>query len=131
MHFEARDTGQILDDLTLVLKRGNEATRCAISVKSNRQLTKAGFNEEFVSDAWEQWNTDGFNKKAHLLGLVVGIIDAPTLEEWRQLQKQCFATTPDRVVERLSNGQQSSATQRAVFESLRREQKGVPLYSIR
>ena len=56
LHFEARDTGQILDDLRLVLTRGNQATRCAISVKSNRQLTKAGFNAEFVQDAWEQWN---------------------------------------------------------------------------
>ena len=44
LHFEARDTGQILDDLRLILKRGTELTRCAISVKSNRQLTKAGFN---------------------------------------------------------------------------------------
>jgi hypothetical protein len=48
LHFEARDAGQILDDLRLFLKRGTEATRCAISVKSNRQLTRAGFNEEFI-----------------------------------------------------------------------------------
>jgi hypothetical protein len=51
VHFEARDAGQILDDLLLILKRGTEATRCAISVKSNRQLSKAGFNDEFVRDA--------------------------------------------------------------------------------
>ena len=56
VHFEARDAGQILDDLLLILKRGTEATRCAISVKSNRQLTKAGFNDDFVRDVWEQWN---------------------------------------------------------------------------
>lgn len=34
LHFEARDTGQILDDLRLVLTRGTESTRCAISVKA-------------------------------------------------------------------------------------------------
>jgi hypothetical protein len=125
LHFEARDTGQILDDLWLVLKRGTEATRCAISVKSNRLLTRAGFNGEFVGDAREQWNSAGFNKETDLLGLIVGVIDAPTLEEWRELQKQDFAATPPRMVQRLADSQQSSAIQRALFESLSREQNGV------
>jgi hypothetical protein len=125
LHFEARDTGQILDDLRLALKRGTEATSCAISVKSNRQLTRAGFKEEFVGDAWEQWNSAGFNKETDLLGLIVGVIDAPTLEEWRELQKQDFAATPERMVQRLADSRQSSAIQRAIFESLHREQNGV------
>lgn len=125
LHFEARDAGQILDDLWLGLSHGTESTRCAISVKSNRQLTKTGFNAEFVQDAWEQWNTDGFNKRRDLLGIIVGVIDAPTLEEWRGLQKQSFATTPERMVQRLTDTNQSSAVQRAIFESLRREQNGV------
>jgi hypothetical protein len=106
LHFEARDTGQVLDDLRLVLTRGTESTRSAISVKSNRQLTKAGFNAEFVQDAWEQWNSAGFNKQTDLLGLIVGVIDGPTLEEWRELQKQDFV-------------------QRAILRGLRREQNGV------
>ena len=125
LHFETRDTGQILDDLRLVLSRGTESTRCAISVKSNRQLTKAGFNEEFVGDAWEEWNRPGFSKEADLLGLVIGVIGAPTLEEWRELQKQSFAATPERMVQRLTDANQSSAVQRAIFESLRREQNSV------
>lgn len=125
LHFEARDAGQILDDLWLGLNHGTESTRCAISVKSNRQLTKTGFNAELVQDAWEQWNTDGFNKRGDLLGVIVGVIDAPTLEEWRGLQKQSFATTPERMVQRLTDTNQSSAVQRAIFDSLRREQNGV------
>ena len=128
VHFETRDSGQILDDLLLVLKRGNDQTRCAISVKSNRQLTKTGFNEEFVRDAWEQWSGgDGstLNRETDLLGLIVGVIDSPTLEEWRCLQKQDFATTPERLVQRLADAKQSSTTQRAIFESLRRPVGGV------
>ena len=128
VHFEARDSGQILDDLLLVLKRGTDATRCAISVKSNRQLTKAGFNDDFVRDAWEQWNgADGstFNRETDLLGLIVGVMDSPTLEEWRGLQKQDFATTPERMLQRLAAAKQSSAVQRAIFESLRRAMGGV------
>jgi hypothetical protein len=130
LHFEARDAGQVLDDLRLVLTRGNETTRCLISVKSNRQLTKAGFNDEFVRDGWEQWNSAAFNRATDFLGLITGVIDTRTLEEWRTLQKQAFAATPERVVERLADSQQSSAVQRAIFESLRREQKGVKPDSI-
>jgi hypothetical protein len=124
LHFEARDTGQILDDLRLILKRGTELTHYAISVKSNRQLTKAGFTQEFVEDAWEEWNRQGFNKRGDLLGLILGVIDAPTLDEWRELQKQDFATSPERMVERLKDSHQSSVAQRAIFESLRKEKNG-------
>ena len=49
VHFETRDVGHVLDDLRLTL--------CAVSVKSNRQLTKSGFNNEFVQDAWEEWRS--------------------------------------------------------------------------
>ncbi|HUZ95810.1 MAG TPA: hypothetical protein VMU57_12955 [Edaphobacter sp.] len=128
VHFEARDSGQVLDDLLLVLKHGNETTRCAISVKSNRQLTKAGFNAEFVQDAWDQWDAttgSGFNRETDLLGLIVGVIDIQTLEEWRGLQKQDVATTPERMVQRLAGAQQSSAIQRAIFQSLHRAPNGV------
>lgn len=125
LHFEARDAGQILDDLGLVLRHGTESTRCAISVKSNRQLTKTGFNAEFVGDAWEQWTAAFFNKETDLLGLIVGVIDAPTLEEWREMQTQGFAATPERLLQRMTDMNQSSAVQRAIFESLRREQTGV------
>jgi hypothetical protein len=128
VHFEARDAGLLLDDLLLELKRGSGTTRCAISVKSNRQLTKTGFNDDFVRDAWEQWNgADGssFNREADLLGLIVGVMDNPTLEEWRGLQKQDFAATPERMLQRLSDSHQCSATQRAIFESLLRPVGGV------
>jgi hypothetical protein len=125
LHFEARDAGQILDDLWLGLRRGAESTSCAISVKSNRQLTKAGFNAEFVGDAWEQWASAGFNKELDLLGLIVGVIDAPPLAEWREMQTQGFAATPERLLQRITDTNQSSPVQRAIFESLRRDQSGV------
>jgi hypothetical protein len=82
LHFETRDAAHVLDDLQLVLKRGPNATRCFVSVKSNRQLTKAGFNKEFVQDAWEEWNGSTgstFDATKDILGLIVGVIDEPTL----------------------------------------------------
>src|SRR5271156_4350215 len=128
VHFEARDAGQVLDDLLLVLKHGNDTSRCAVSVKSNRQLTTAGFNGTFVHDAWEQWRGaagSNFNAEMDLLGLIVGVIGSQTLQEWRGLQKQDVTTTPERMVQRLADFQQSSASQRAIFESFRRPLNGV------
>ena len=94
LHFEARDTGQILDDLRLLLKCGTTSTNCAISVKSNRQLTKAGLNQEFVADAWVEWNRQSFNKETDLIGLMVGVVDCPALEGCREFRKPGFAAQP-------------------------------------
>ena len=114
LHFETRDIGHVLDDLRLTLKRGASETGCVISVKSNRQLTKSGFNREFVQDAWEEWRGgDGssFDPAKDIMALVVGVIDEPTLHEWQELQKQASSTTPDRLTARLHNEGQSSAPQ--------------------
>jgi len=127
LHFETRDAGHVLDDLRLTLKHGMDATRCLVSVKSNRQLTKAGFNKEFVQDAWEEWNGgrgSKFEPANDIIGLIVGVIDEPTLQEWQELQKQAASTTPDRLSARLSNDAQSSARQRAIFESFRKSATG-------
>jgi hypothetical protein len=125
LHFETREVGHILDDLRLTLKRGPYETRCAVSVKSNRQLTKLGFNEAFVQDAWEEWrggDGSGFDPAKDIMALVVGVIDEPTLHEWQELQKQAANTTPDRLSARLHNAGQSSAIQRAIFNGLRKSQ---------
>jgi hypothetical protein len=127
LHFETRDAGNVLDDLRLILKRGQDERRCAISVKSNRQLTKAGFNAEFVHDAWEQWlgrYGSDFDPAKDILGLIVGVIDEHTLHEWSELQKQATDTSPDRFVARLQNAGQSSTTQRNIFGSLRKSPDG-------
>ena len=103
LHFETRDAGHVLDDLQLMLKRGQDETRCLMSVKSNRQLTKHGFNREFVDDAWDEWNGVGgsaFDRARDMLGLVVGVIDEPTFHEWQQLVSQAISTTPERLSER-------------------------------
>jgi len=127
LHFETRDIGNVLDDLQLVLKRGLDATRCFVSVKSNRQLTKNGFNNEFVEDAWDEWNGGSgstFDRSKDILGLIVGVIDETTLHEWVGLQKQASSTTPERMSARLQNDGQSSKTQRSIFDGLRNSALG-------
>jgi hypothetical protein len=123
LHFETRDAGNFLDDLQLLLKRGPSETRCFVSIKSNRQITKSGFSTDFVQDAWEQWHGgDGsaFDPAKDILALIVGVVNEPTLQEWRELQKQAATTSPDRLAARLENAGQSSATQRAIFAGLRK-----------
>ncbi|MGO8909787.1 MAG: NACHT domain-containing protein, partial [Bradyrhizobium sp.] len=122
LHFETRDIGHVLDDLMLVLKRGLDVTNCFVSVKSNRQLTKEGFNKEFVQDAWNEWkgsSGSAFDRSRDILGLIVGQIDDLTLQEWQTLQKQASSTTPERLSARLQGDSKSSnKVQRAIFEGL-------------
>ena len=133
LHFETRDAGNVMDDLLLILRRGRDETRCAVSVKSNRQLSKGGFNAEFVQDAWEQWGGGDhadFDAAKDMLGLIVGVIDEATLHEWLELQKQATRTTPDRLAARVQNDGQSSAAQRNIFASLRKSSDGAERDSV-
>ena len=120
LHFETRDAGQILDDLSLDLAHANHKTRCVISVKSNRQLTTtSGFNAEFVADAWEQWRrhpSSQFDRDRDLLGLGVGSISTSAYHEWQELSAQAVNSTPERMVARLANPGQTSAEQKAMGE---------------
>jgi len=65
-----------------------------------------------------------FDPAKDSLGLIVGVIDEPTLHEWQELQKQASSTTPDRLIARLQTNGQSSATQRAIFEGLQKSANG-------
>ena len=122
LHFETRDAGQILDDLSLDLAHATQKTRCVVSVKSNRQLTStSGFNAEFVADAWEQWRrppSSQFDRDTDLLGLVVGSVSTSAQQAWQDLLAQAAETTPDRLVARLANPGQTSAEHKAIFASL-------------
>ncbi len=127
IHFETRDTRHILDDLLVVLAtEGGAATGCAVSIKSGRELTAAGFSGDFAQDAWDEWRRPGLDINADLLVLVVGVVGDEILNHWRQLQEQAASTTPDRLVARLGDRNQSSRIQRNIFESLRRVSDGEP-----
>ena len=123
INFETKESGNPLDDLEITFRHEQQATRLLLSVKSNRQITKAGFDSEFVADAWRQVTTlqarTAFDPEHDLVGLTVGFIDELALEEWKTLQGQGIDTTPQRLLDRLVPEGQSSVTQRAIFDSLR------------
>lgn len=121
--FETSESGNHLDDLQITLRHEDQETRLFLSVKSNRQLTKNGFDPVFVIDAWEQWTTtkarQPFDPERDLLGLTVGAVEEVALDEWKTLQGQIVATTPERLLDRLLPEGQSNSIQRDIFDSLR------------
>ena len=117
LHFETRESDQLLDDLRLILDAAAQNAG-AVSVKIAAQLGSHGFSKEFVADAWEHTQQASFDYTSDLLVLVLGAINDGALQEWRKIETQASHTTPERLVERLGT-QQSSATQKRIFESLR------------
>ena len=99
-----------------------------ISIKSDRQVTSAGFPPDFVGIAWAQWF--GAKTERVLRGsddtvvLMVGSLSQDVEDAWSNLLSDALITTPDRMLARLAepaaaDGSQSSALQRALFASLR------------
>ena len=121
--FETKESGNPLDDLQLTFSYEGQDTRLFLSIKSNRQLKKSGFDSEFVQDAWEQWKTtearSGFDPERDLLGLTLGVVDDIALDDWKTLHDQAVSTTSQRLVDRLKPEGQSNPVQRDIFASLR------------
>src|SRR5262245_52773006 len=72
IHFETRDSGHVLDDLLLLIGAGDTPCHVATSIKSGRELTRAGFSAEFATDVWEEWHRSDFKRGSDLMLLVVG-----------------------------------------------------------
>jgi hypothetical protein len=121
--FETSESGNPLDDLQLTLGHGQQITRIFLSVKSNRQLTTAGFDAEFVADAWEQSTAvpkrKPFDPEVDLLGLTAGMVEEDALHAWTTLQREAVDTTPQRLLDRLVPERQTNQVERDIFDSLR------------
>jgi len=126
LHFETKESGRSLDDLLLLLQSGGGSSRWSISVKSNRQLSREGFNRTFVQDLWADWNIEGgaaFDQDSDLLGLVTGRVADGPLEDWEDLRKEAASPTPERFLKRLDGAmlddeRQISLQKKKIFASL-------------
>ena len=125
---QVRDAGWLLDDLAVTLRSPAGTRTAALSVKSDRQITEAGFPEDFVEAAWEQRlhiTSDAFGEGRDLLVMATGKIANQVMTSWETLLREAMATTPERMLARLQpphdpgQGSQSSVTERALFVSLR------------
>ena len=121
LHFETKESGRNLDDLHLLLQNGSGSSRWSVSVKSNRQLSRRGFNRTLVADLWADWDGQGganFDQNSDLLGLITGSVGDNTLHDWEELREEAASTTPERFVQRLDGVRQISAGKRKIFSSL-------------
>ena len=126
LDWQARDAGWLADDLVITCEHPDGERYAAISVKSAEQVTIGGFPKDFVEIAWAQRLGSGTDRKLRagndLIVLVTGSIANNVHDAWSSLLRDALATTPDRIVARLSNsapdeGSQSSALQRALLGS--------------
>src|SRR5213595_1932146 len=53
--WQARDAGWLADDLVITCKPPGAGRTAALSIKSDQQVTRAGFPQDFVAMAWAQW----------------------------------------------------------------------------
>jgi hypothetical protein len=128
LDWQARDAGWLTDDLVITCKSQGTGRTAAVSIKSAPQVTRAGFPQNFVATAWAQWFGVKTERKLHgtndAVVLVTGSLAHDVKDAWSDLLRDALLTTPERMAVRLSaptlgDGSQSSALQRALFESLR------------
>ena len=128
VQWQGRDLGWLADDLVIECSAWAQRRAAGISIKSDQQVTRAGFPPDFVAIAWRQW----FGVKTErILGgsddavvIMVGSLSHDVEAAWSNLISDALITTPDRMLARLvepkaGDGSQSSALQRALFASLR------------
>jgi len=88
LHFETRESGWLIDDQLLVMKNAQREARCAVSVKSDSRLTATGLDQEFVSDAWRQWDgVEGasFDRERDFLALATLAVTPPVIKDWNEI----------------------------------------------
>jgi hypothetical protein len=126
--WQARDSGWLADDLVITCNASGLGRTAALSIKSSRQVSGAGFPADFVTIAWAQWfgvKTDRkLRDSSSAAVLITGSLAHEVKDAWSNLLNDALLTTPDRMAARLSpaptgEGSQSSAVQRALFESFR------------
>ena len=126
--WQARDSGWLADDLAIACRTaGGDERAAGISVKSYQQLTRNGFDPEFVRIGWRQWLNQQtgrqFTRGADAIVLATSDLAGDVGRAWSELLSQALTAAPERVVGRLQEargrGSQSSKIQRAIFNSLR------------
>ena len=127
--WQGRDEGWLADDLALSCETSTGETRfVGISIKSDEQVTSAGFPADFVDIAWRQYLGRGTNRVfrpgVDAIAMITAELRGDVKAAWSALQSEVLQTTAERIVARLApnegSGSQSSRLQRALLESFSR-----------
>jgi hypothetical protein len=118
--WQTRGDGWRLDDLAVRFNGPSRGT-LALSVKSDRQVTAAGFPRQFTEAAWEQYSdtnsSNPFVLHRDLFGLVVGALAGTVLEAWQTLFRALRFGDTSRIAARYSSQGESSEIGRTLLRS--------------
>ncbi len=122
IRFQKRVDGWFLDDLVLFL-RGIDGSPCAlaISIKSNAQISKKGFPEDFTRAIWEQRlhvETQKFDIDRDYLALATSPLASAVKKGWDGLIKKAIDSDATEFADRISKGKYSNDIERAILDSL-------------
>ena len=103
--FQVRDRGWLLDDLLIQFQSSNGTHHLALSVKSDKQVTRNGFPGDFVRACWEHLlasESTAFQRERDVLALAVGRVAHDVKSAWDDIVREARATDPHRLAGRLS-----------------------------
>jgi hypothetical protein len=122
VQWQAGALGWQLDDLVVSMQTSGGLAELSLSIKSDKQVTRRGFEASFVGAAWAQWlatEKGPFRKDRDLLGLATTTLGDDVQRSWDTLANQAKEAEPAVLVKRLGQTRTSSRTARALFNSLR------------
>ena len=109
-------------NLVLFLRRlDGETAAVAISVKSNAQITKDGFPEDFTRAVWEQRlhvQTDNFDPSVHYLALATSPLNIDVKSAWDGLLTKAIDADPAEFSDRIATKNYDNEIGRTIFGSL-------------
>lgn len=101
IEFQTGDAYRPLDDVLLHLGKAGTARRCALSIRSNRQITASGMPNDFVLAVWRlslEPGDTGFRLEHDLAGLVTAPLAAGVEDALHTLLRAAAAQDVDRSV---------------------------------
>jgi hypothetical protein len=101
IEFQTGDAFRPLDDLLLHLENGGKKRGCALSVRSNKQITRSGMPDDFVLAAWRlslEPGATGFRLEHDLAGLITARLASGVEDALHTLLRAAAAQDVDRSV---------------------------------
>lgn len=119
---QVRSQGWELDDLLMTCSANGQTSRCAFSIKSNRQFTTGGAPANLVHAAWAQLlhtRSNVFDSNRDFIGIITAIHPPKTRENLNELLKLARGQDPTELNTHVATGGSVSASALRMYDSFR------------
>jgi len=107
--FQVGNSGWLLDDILLTVKKNGRNVNCAISIKSNMQFTAKKAPADFVEAIWRHYlhydDNELFNKENDYLGIITGSLSGAAKKSLNSLLSKVQHSIDDELSVKMKNGQ--------------------------